>query len=188
MPDTNDLLNKVAICFFTTLKWDLLDTITIAISRLTDPPNTGGFNNASLQQIINQLDAHALPDLVKSLYDICAKLKLKTARIINWRNKWSGHRDFGVIDGRVPLPAMSLKEVDEALRLIGKFLNEFEAVFQDISGEINLHDNHQIVEELAEIERLKIFPPSPYENIQFLPDDGNTLIELVKRGLLHNQT
>lgn len=182
-PDTNELLNTAAIRFFTTLKWDILDTITIAISRLTDPPITRGFKNASMQQFIKNLDSSAYPDLVKSLNALHAELKSKAARIINWRNKWSGHRDFDVVEGRAPLPAMSLLEVDDALGLIGKFLNEFEIVFQDIPSEINLFDHPELAKELDEIERLKIFSPMPYDNMQFLPDDGNTIVELIKKGL-----
>jgi len=183
-PDTNELLNNAAVRFFTTLKWDLLDTITVAISRLTDPPTTRGFNNASMQQLIRNLDSGAFPDLVKSLNAIHAELKSEAVRIINWRNKWSGHRDFDVVEGRVPLPAISLVEVDKALGLIGKFLNEFEVVFQDIPKEINLYDNPELAKELDEMERLKIFPPIPYEDRIFLPDNGNTVIELVRKALL----
>lgn len=181
--DTNDLLNKSAIRFFTTLKWDLLNTIAIAISRLTDPAKSfKKFKNTSLQQIINSLDTNAYSELIISLTDILVQVKAKSSRIENWRKKWAAHRDFDVVQGYAPMPATSLIEIDEVLFLIGKFVNEFERVCQDPKIEINLYDNPITAEELDEMERLKILPPNPYENRHFLPDDGNTIIELIKKA------
>jgi len=181
--ETNDLLNKAAIRFFTTLKWDLMNTIAIAISRLTDPAKSfNKFTNASLQQVINSLDASAYAGLIHSLTDILTQIKAKSSRIENWRKKWAAHRDFDVVQGHTPMPATSLTEIDEVLSLIGKFVNEFERVCQDPKTEINLYENPITAEELDEMERLKIFPPNPYENRHFLPDDGNTVIELIKQA------
>lgn len=59
--DTNDLLNNTAIRFFAALKGDLMNTIAIAISRLTDPAKSfNKFKNASLQQIIESIDNRCL--------------------------------------------------------------------------------------------------------------------------------
>jgi len=184
--DTNDLLNKTAIRFFTTLKWDLMNTIAIAISRLTDPAKSfNKFKNASLQQIIDSLDSVAHSDLIRSLTDILAQIKAKSSRIENWRKKWAVHRDFDVVQGHTPMPATSLNEIDEVFALIAKFVNEFERVCQD-QGVEYIHDGIEPIEEFAhrvsEGERLKIYAPIPYENRHFLPDDGNTIIELIKKA------
>ena len=177
------MLNKAAIHFFPTLKWDLLNTITIIIGRLIDPPvSFKKFHNASLQQLIDQLDSSKYPDLVNSLNSILSRIKTKSARIEKWRNKWSGHRDFDIIQGKDPLPAITLKEVDETQILIGKFLNEFESVFQDFKMEVELDGNPNLVKELDDIRQLEIYPPTPYEGRSFLPDDGNTIIELVRKA------
>jgi hypothetical protein len=182
--DINDLLNKTAIRFFSTLKWDLLNTIAITISRLTDPAKSFRmFKNASLQQIIDSLDSTAYSELIGSLTKILIQIKAKSSRIENWRKKWAAHRDFDVIQGHAPMPATSLAEIDQVLSLIGKFLNEFERVCQDPEIEINLYDNPITAEEIDEIERLKILPPNPYENIIF-QDDGNTIIELIRKANL----
>ncbi len=181
--DTNDLLNKAAIRFFTTLKWDLMNTIAIAISRLTDPAKSfNKFKNASLKQIIDNLDSAAYPELIQSLTDILAQIKAKSSRIENWRKKWAAHRDFDVVQGYALMPATSLTEIGEVLSLIGKFVNEFERVCKDPKIEINLYDNPLTAEEFDQMERLKINPPLVYENMRFLPDDGNTIIELIKRA------
>jgi hypothetical protein len=181
--DINDLLNKTAIRFFTTLKWDLMNTIAIAISRLTDPAKSfNKFENASLKQIIDSLDSGTYPELIHSLTDIFAQIKAKSSRIENWRKKWVAHRDFDVVQGHAPMPATSLSEIDEVLSLIGKFVNEFERVCQDPKIEINLNDHPLTAEEFDEMERLKINQPLPYENRRFLPDDDNTIIELIKRA------
>jgi hypothetical protein len=184
--ETNDLLNKAALRFFTTLKWDLFDTITIKISRMIDPAvSMKKFNNASLKQLISNIDSTTNLDLVNLLNDIHKQLEKETKRIVNWRNKWAGHRDFDVVQGLSPDPAISLPEIDKALSLIGKFLNEFEAVFQDnpvtylFNGE---YSDVEIEEKLVS----QIHPPTPYEDRVFHPDDGDTIIELVKKALSSN--
>lgn len=185
--DTNDLLNKTAIRFFNTLKWDLLNTIAIAISRLTDPAKSfKKFKNASLQQVIDSLDSSAHSDLIHSLTDILVQIKAKSPQIENWRKKWAAHRDFDVVQGYAPMPATSLTEIDDILSLIGKFVNEFEHVCQDPKIEINLHDTPLTAEELDEMERLKILPPNAYENMIF-QDDGNTIIKIIKQAKLINE-
>ena len=182
--ETVDLLNKAAIRFFTTLKWDLFDIIAIAISRLTDPAKSSKrYHNASLQQLIDNLDPNTHTQLILSLTGILAQIKAKSPRIENWRKKWAAHRDLEVLQGQAPKPAVSLPEIDEVLALIGKFMNEFERVFQDPRVEINLYGKTvPEVEEVVESERLKIGPPSPYENMLF-QDDGNTIINLIKGAI-----
>jgi hypothetical protein len=180
--DINDLLNKTAIRFFSTLKLDLLNTIVIAISRLTDPAKSfKNFKNSSLQQIIDSLDSSAYSELIGSLTNILGQIRAKSSRIENWRKKWVAHRDFEVVQSHTPMPATSLTEIDELLSLIGNFINEFERICQDPKIEINSYDNPITAEELDEIERLRIFPPHPYENMIF-QDDGNTIIELIRQA------
>ena len=181
--EINELLNRTALRFFTTLKWDLLDTIVIAISRLTDPPKSfRKCSNASLLQLVLSLDSETDKELIRSLTSIWAQIQAKSTRITGWRKKWAAHRDLEIIQGAAPKPAISLVEVDEVLTLIGKFLNEFERVYQDLQLEIDLDTFPLSAEEFDEMERLKIHQPFIYENIHFFPDDGNTIIELIKKA------
>lgn len=181
--ETVDLLNKTAIRFFTTLKLDLLDTIILAINRLLDPAKTfGKYPNASLQQLVESLDSTTHVHLIAILSATLDQIRAKSARIENWRDKWAGHRDLKVVQGLAPMPATSLPEIDEVMTLIGRFLNEFERVCQDLRVEINLYGKTASeVAEIAENEGLKIGTPTDYENMLF-PDDGNTIIEIIKRG------
>ena len=178
--DTNDLLNKTAIRFFNTLKWDLLNTISISISRLTDSAKSfNKYNNASLQQLISSLDSISYPELFRSLRNILAQIKAKSSRIEDWRKKWAAHRDLDVVHGSAPKPVTSLNEIDEVVSLIRKFLNEFEDVFQD--GEINLYGKSDTeVKNIADNEQLRI-KHEFYENMIF-PDDGNTIVEIIKQA------
>ena len=184
--DIVDLLYKTAPQFFRTLRIDLMDTIVIAISRFTDPAKSfNQFDNASLQQLIHSLDSNIYSDLIRSLTNILDQIKAKSSRIEKWRKKWAAHRDFAVVQGLIPMPATSLVEIDVVLTLLGSFMNEFESVCQDRNIEY-VNDGTMPPEEFAHLisegERLKIFPPTSYENIRFYPDDGNTIIELVKKA------
>jgi hypothetical protein len=181
--ETVDLLNKPAIRFFITLKWDLMDTIAITISRLTDPQKSRNkYLNASLPQLIDSIDAGARPQLVSSLKAIFTQIKAKSVRIENWRRKWAAHRDLEVIQGKTPKPAMSLPEIDEVLALIRKFMNEYENACQDPRVEINLYEKTAFeVKEIVENESLKIGSPTDYENMVF-QDDGNTILNIIKRA------
>jgi len=173
-------LNKTAIRFFNTLKWDLLNTISISISRLTDSAKSfNKYNNASLQQLISSLDSISYPELFRSLRNILAQIKAKSSRIEDWRKKWAAHRDLDVVHGSAPKPVTSLNEIDEVVSLIRKFLNEFEDVFQD--GEINLYGKSDTeVKNIADNEQLRI-KHEFYENMIF-PDDGNTIVEIIKQA------
>ena len=178
--DINDLLNKTAPRFFTTFKWDLLDVIAIAISRLTDPAKSlKKFDNASLEQLIDSLDPNSYSKLIHSLLDIHAQIKTKSSRLENWRKKWAAHRDLGVVQGITSPPPMSMPEVDEVLALFGKFLNEFERVCQDTEP-INLYNNPLSSEEFDEVAQLRIHRIN-YENMMFT-DDGKTIVNLIKKA------
>ena len=180
--ETVALLNKIAIRFFKMLKLDLLDTIIMAINRLLDPAKTGNrHSNASLQQLIISLDPTEHVNLIMDLNNILDQVKGKSPRIRQWRKKWAAHRDLEVVQGLAPMPATSLPEIDDVLKLIGRFLNEFETVCQDPRVEINLYGKtNREVEEIAESERLKIGPPNDYENMIFR-DDGTTILDLITR-------
>ena len=162
-----DLLNKTAFRFFTTLRYDLLDTIVLAINRLLDPAKTfNRYPNASLQQLIDQIDIPENAASVAKLRDTLCQIKCKSHRLENWRDKWAGHRDLDVLLGNAPLPAISLVEVDEVLVLLQSFMNEFEETFQDPLEEVNLYGKTDAdVKEIAKNLQLRIPSPTDYGNM-----------------------
>jgi len=177
-----DLLDKTAYLFFNTLRNDLIDTIVLMANRLLDPAKTfNKYPNVSFQKLIDNLDPAAYPKLITSLKDILDTIKTKSKRLKNWRDKWVGHRDYDVLLGSASKPVISLMDIDEVLLWMGKFLNEFEDVCQDVP-EINLYNNPLSADEINEIIRLRIKKPTPYENRPFLPGDGDTIIELIKKA------
>ena len=175
-----DLLEKTAFRFFNTLRNDLLDTIVLMINRLLDPANTfNKYPNVSLQQLIDSIDFAAYTELITTLKAIREEIKSTSARREHWRDKWVGHRDYGILLGQAPVPAISLAEFDKILLLIAKFLNEFESTFQD--GEINLYGKSNAeVKEIADNEQLRI-TREVYENMIF-QDGGNTIVEIIKQA------
>jgi hypothetical protein len=179
--ETVALLDKTAFRFFNMLRNDLLDTIVLMINRLLDPANTfNKYPNVSLQQLIDSIDIPVYSELIITLKDIRKEIKSKSARLEYWRDKWVGHRDYGILLGQAPVPAISLTEFDEVLLLIAKFLNKFENIFQD--GEINLYGkSDKEVKEIADNEQLRI-KHEAYKNMIF-QDDGNTIVEIIKQAI-----
>ncbi len=134
-----ELLGKVApIFFFRVLYWDEVDYLSLGISRLLDPANTRYGARASLAKFI--LDIESLDNnLSAELQADLQNLIVKARRIRQWRNNWTGHRDYNttiqlqarlVGQGNSPI-GFNLTEVRECLQDIGQMLNKFEAKFHD---------------------------------------------------------
>lgn len=169
------------------LRFDLLDAIVLAFTRLTDPAKSfNKYSNASLQQLIDSLDTQSHSALAQLLQRHLANVRNKCERIEKWRDKWAAHRDLQAVLQPISGIGFSPAEVEEALAGLRAFMNEFERACQDPKAEcVYLDDNKISSAEFAtfvsESERLRIDPPFGYDKILF-PDDGDTIIELLKRA------
>lgn len=135
--DTNeeriDLLNECAGTFFNQLHTVLLDDVILSLSRLTDPHQAFSRENVVLSQLIEKLDENANSKLIIKLKERLEIIRKKCTNFRIIRNRRIAHRDLGTalktfID---PLPRVSILMIEEALKEVCLFINEFEVYFTE---------------------------------------------------------
>lgn len=130
-PERVDLLNESAGTFFSLLQNILLYDTTLAIARITDRPEIRGRSNLVLGQLVDKLDSSLYPDLLGRLRDGLRVIDLKCEVFRNKRNRQVAHSDLNTalkveVD---PVAGVSREMVEEALKAIRDYMNEFESYF-----------------------------------------------------------
>ena len=126
-----ELLNRTAGGFFSVIQVSLRDDTFISLSRLTDPIQSAGKDNLTLLTLSEHLaqfrDRQFLESLQKQITDSIAKCE----GIRIWRNKRLAHSDLNVLlkYDPSPLPGISVKQVDDAIRFIQDVINTFSQYF-----------------------------------------------------------
>jgi len=128
-----DLLNECAGTFFNQLQTVVLDDVTLSLSRLTDPHQAFSRENVVLSQLIEKLDETAHSILIIKLKERLEIIRNKCAPFRIIRNRRIAHRDLGTalktsID---LLPRVSRLMIEEALKEVCLFMNEFEVYFTE---------------------------------------------------------
>ena len=126
-----EVLNWAAPEFFARMHWTLLADVILAISRLTDPPDSvsKSKSNASLHRLVKDLQAHAddatHAQWTKRLSDIdTAKKRLKAVR-----DKLLSHDDLAIcVQGATP-PAVSRADVEDVLVATRALVNSIESQY-----------------------------------------------------------
>lgn len=126
-----DLLNASASSFFFLLQYVLLSDVQITLSKLTDPAKTGKFENLSLKQVQERLEAHADAALAVRVRSILDQLHEKCEPFRLWRNKRLAHADLttAMKSSPNPLPGISRSMIEAALELIRMYMNEIELYY-----------------------------------------------------------
>lgn len=183
--ETIDLLGRFApTLFFRVIYPDLLDEFSIGISRLLDAGITKFGARASLYTFVSEIRKFD-KDMAEEMEKDIDEARKKSHRIIDWRNKWAGHRDHKVtlrlqarLIGKAQSPiGFNLTEVNESLNGIGQILNKFEAKYTDVG---NFPDNPTV--EQIEERQYKISEPVDYSTL-VETNEGSRLIELLKRSM-----
>jgi hypothetical protein len=89
-----DLLNESAGTFFYVVQETFLADVHIALSKLSDPPATGRFDNLSLEQLQIRIDAECLSDLSNKTRPLLAAFRTRCALFRKLRNKTLAHFDL----------------------------------------------------------------------------------------------
>jgi AbiU2 len=146
-----DLLNKTAGGFFHSIQLTLRENIFMHLCRLTDPAQTSGKGNLSLQALPRLLPATVDPvfrDILKTAIEDSVT-KTKFARV--WRNKMLAHTPLPVAAGGDPFTIPGVPQADwiAAMDAIGSTMNLIEhhylkstvgwdSIIDDASGTLGL--------------------------------------------------
>lgn len=127
-----NLINKSAPLFFSIIRDSLENDILLSISRLTDPPTTGKFKNASLRRALPHIENSSIQ---QKLSDELTSLEDTVKSIRDKRNKNISHIDFDNLfqEPSKTIIEVSYSEIEDALNRIQKVFNSIEKHFCDSS-------------------------------------------------------
>jgi hypothetical protein len=126
-----ELLNESAGTFFSLLQNILLHDTVLAIARLTDRSEIRGRENLVLGQLVEKLDSSSYPDLMEKLTASLGAVDSKCKVFRKKRNRQVAHSDLmaALKVESEPLPGISREMVEDALKAIRDYMNEFEVYF-----------------------------------------------------------
>jgi hypothetical protein len=129
------ILRKTTPGFFGLIQRVLLDDISLTISRLTDPLKSAGKENLSLALLVESAsstdDTHFRSRTQRALEDLqehCAPFRAH-------RNRKIAHRDLptALEYHPEPLPSVDGEKIDNALKMIAAFMNDFQNHYEQTS-------------------------------------------------------
>jgi len=123
-----EIINKTTPSFFVMYQDMFFDYITLELSKLTDPADFGKYKNLSFYYLLELLQGEISEEFNKMLKDILDELKSVTILFRNRRNKLVAHRDLETI-GKKNEYGISRQSVEDALTVVGKYLNEIDSHF-----------------------------------------------------------
>jgi len=157
-PKYLDVMNMSAPQFFAILENVLFEELILIVGRLTDAPRTSGHENASIERLIEEIEAENYAALGASLRKRLQDFKTNYPGFKTWRNWRVGHSDkLTVTKGSAfPMPAMPKNHVQAAV-------DELAAIMNEVS--LSLMDSVQA-----------------YKPFMVAHGDGNALMEMLERA------
>lgn len=128
--ETVQLLNRTAGLFFKIVQDELWASVLLGISRMTDPPKTGGRKNLTIRSLP---DLVADPELRADLEVLCSAAVESAAFAREHRNKRIAHQDHDYLTDRAsnPLSGVSRERVERMLESLRKVLNRLDLHYRD---------------------------------------------------------
>lgn len=119
------LLNACAPAFFARHERLLLREVILGISRLTDPPKTGKFDNLVLESLVLDPAVAEHEGLREELEPAIKAAVTAAAPIRTHRNKYIAHLDHGTAIGSPsePLPGLKGKAITAVVTAMGEVYN-----------------------------------------------------------------
>jgi len=138
--------------------------IQLTLAKLSDPPAMGGYQNATLSRLLEDVARITGNDpLVSRIESYLAEFRAACGPIRDRRNRLIAHSDLSTVlkDGSRPaLPAPTIQEIEVALLALRNFMNTISRVF----GETETAFEHFLSRE-----------------------DGDDLVHLLKMGQRYNR-
>lgn len=128
--ETVQLLNRTSGLFFKIVQDELWASVLLGISRMTDPPKTGGRKNLTIQSLPELIAPAALRSDVEAL----CKIAVATAAFAReHRNKRIAHQDHDYLTDHVsnPLSGVSRERVESMLGSLRDVLNRLDLHYRD---------------------------------------------------------
>jgi hypothetical protein len=110
-----DLLNKSGSYVFHLLQRLLLDDTILALSRLTDPPKTGRYENASIAHLAELATPNLTSLTASEVSSLLASLKNHVVNAKVHRDKAIAHADLEHATGLAKLPEIAYSEIEGAM-------------------------------------------------------------------------
>jgi hypothetical protein len=117
--ENTGLLSELARASFQIIEESVRDDMTMAICRLSDPPQSMGKDNLSLTTLVQRLDKPGnASELLKDFLEACEPVR-------QYRNKHVGHNDLNttIKPQDNPLPGIGRKHIDRIVQLAERILN-----------------------------------------------------------------
>ena len=112
----------------------LLRDILLAVSRITDPAQTGRKHNLILERLAIHIDQSTHPSLKAEIEHDLAEAKNRCSFARDSRNRLIAHNDLStILQGQAnSLPAIKKKEIEGSLQIICEIMNKVERYFEGI--------------------------------------------------------
>ena len=127
-PERIDLLNRSASLFFQIVQNTLWQDTLLHLTRLTDPPQSVGKDNLTVQRLPPLIRDPAFRAEIENLVSAAIK---STAFARDWRNRHFAHQDLtlALMKGPVNLAPASRKQVKDALRAVSRVLQRISETY-----------------------------------------------------------
>lgn len=122
--DKVDLLNKSGSNVFQLLQKLIIDDVMMSLCRLSDPPKSMGYENASLKNLVEKLEQKLPVESQNVITAKFAELQKHLAQIAILRNKALSHTDLNHALNTESLPRPTYNELEGAIGAITNILNE----------------------------------------------------------------
>jgi len=169
-----DLLNKSAGFFFRVVQDVLWADLLLHVTRLTDPPKQGQYENLTLLRLRDAVNDKVLAKGIRKLISD-ALAKAEFAR--EWRNRHLAHRELSLAAEATarPLPGASRQSVEDVLATFREIMNRLHAHF--LQAEVGFEhflacdDAEALVHHLAVAARYEERQRERFEQGRLLPED-----------------
>lgn len=175
--ETVALLNRTAGLFFKIVQDEIWDSVLLGISRLTDPPETRGKKNLTINSLLPLIDDATLK---KELEELCKAALDQSKFARDHRNKRIAHQDHAYATDRAanPLDGISRERVESMLADLGKIMNRLNLHFRNCTtiyeGFVDDSGARVLISKLRRFERFKDESGSPNSSFKPKPLSGST--------------
>jgi hypothetical protein len=148
-----DLLFRTAPAFFVHLDRIMRHDVVLAITRLTDPSNTAGHENLSLERLVVLLEPHIDASRLSDWRSALAILNALAKPLRDARNQFLAHRDLTTILSYQDQTLPSRADMETLLRHIREVFGSIEENFRGSFTSYDLIDADGGDQLIASLER-----------------------------------